>query len=455
LKGIEVRFRIHDEDFDPYSAKFDNDYLGRERVSRHLSDIVERIEDPLVISLDGPWGCGKSYFLKRWVGAHRHQNGGQAETIYFDAFEHDYLSDPLTSLINVISGKMPKNKRSHVAKLKQATYTLIKPVTKIALAVGTAGLSVAANEVVDAGIEALRDTANESLDEFWKRESRRHNAMSEFKKSINSLVEMPEGERKPLVIVVDELDRCRPDYALEVLEVIKHLFNVKNVHFVLGANLKSLENSVKARYGQGIEAEKYLQKFISFSMTLPEKIQGQNISSSLRYLSEIAEDHGIYETIFEELNFQIPLLSNHCQISLRDINKICSMISILPRGYSSNPSEHFKRSIFITLLITKCCLPSVFKKLKNLKFTSEELNDIFSITPEKVSLHGENGLPNPDYDYQLVYTWASWEWLRSGGKLPQNTNLTAENPFGIGPYRPHFKEITEQITESIDFTLAT
>ena len=79
-------------------------------------------------------------------------------------------------------------------------------------------------------------------------------------------------DKKPLIIVVDELDRCRPDYALSVLEIVKHFFNVKNVHFVLGVNLRALENSVEARYGTGIDANNYLKKFIHIKTSFPDKL---------------------------------------------------------------------------------------------------------------------------------------------------------------------------------------
>ena len=67
----------------------DSDPFNRVETGKSLSSLVERIEDPLVIALDGGWGSGKTWFLKRWVGAHKLENGGNATTVYFDAFAHD------------------------------------------------------------------------------------------------------------------------------------------------------------------------------------------------------------------------------------------------------------------------------------------------------------------------------------------------------------------------------
>jgi hypothetical protein len=92
-------------------------------------------------------------------------------------------------------------------------------------------------------------------------------ALEEFR---NRLREIPialskidsEGGIKPLIFIVDELDRCRPSFSLELLEIIKHFFQVENVHFVPGVHMEQLKNSVKVTYGPDIDAQLYLQKFI-------------------------------------------------------------------------------------------------------------------------------------------------------------------------------------------------
>ena len=79
------------------------DWLEREAFGEKLSRLVEALDSPTVIALDGDWGSGKSHFLKLWVGAHKHQFKGQAEVVYFDAFKEDFLDDPLVSLVAAIA----------------------------------------------------------------------------------------------------------------------------------------------------------------------------------------------------------------------------------------------------------------------------------------------------------------------------------------------------------------
>lgn len=94
----------------------------------------------------------------------------------------------------------------------------------------------------------------------------------------NALIELtgPGSDGFPnqkLIFEVDELDRYRPDYALPVLEIIKHFFNIDGVHFVLGVNLKELQNSVRARYGTGNDGDRYLQKFLHVQVPFTLKKQ--------------------------------------------------------------------------------------------------------------------------------------------------------------------------------------
>lgn len=251
----------------------DNDVLDRKKVSRALSKLVDEIEDPLVIALNGRWGAGKSYFLKRWVGAHRKQNGGAANTVYFDAFAYDYMSDPLTSLVSVISSRIPQADKRKLDRMKTAAYKIARPLARIGLSVATFGAKEALDDLGDAVAEAAGKEVENAAASFWKLEASRHASMVEFGEALQDLLQCSDADEKaPLVVVIDELDRCRPDCALEVLEIIKHFFSVAGVHFVLGVNLAALEKSVEARYGVGVDSEAYLRKFISLQLSLPTKL---------------------------------------------------------------------------------------------------------------------------------------------------------------------------------------
>lgn len=107
---------------------------------------------------------------------------------------------------------------------------------------GTAGATEIAGVIVDAGLEAGSKELEKAAGEFWKKEDGKRAAMEQFREALRKLTEPEDGEApKKLVVVIDELDRCRPDFALTLLEIVKHFFAVPHVHFVLGVNLRELQ----------------------------------------------------------------------------------------------------------------------------------------------------------------------------------------------------------------------
>ncbi|WP_294329809.1 P-loop NTPase fold protein [uncultured Sphingomonas sp.] len=97
-------------------------------------------------------------------------------------------------------------------------------------------------------------------------------AISEMKQGLSQIVETlsEAGMKLPITIVIDELDRCRPTYAIKVLEELKHLFDVPGVAFVLGLHGQQLAHSVSAAYGAGFDSHSYLRRFFNRRYVLKE-----------------------------------------------------------------------------------------------------------------------------------------------------------------------------------------
>jgi hypothetical protein len=161
----------------------------------------------MVVALDGAWGTGKTHFLKRWVGAHRLENGGCGTTIYFDAFAHDFLDDPLLALTGVIGDRLTKaEQRKTWSKVKSAAFKLARPAARVALSVATSGASELASSLGDAAIGALGKELEKVTEDFWKRENGRRQAMVEFKAALSSLAEQaPAPDGKPFSLMVSRL----------------------------------------------------------------------------------------------------------------------------------------------------------------------------------------------------------------------------------------------------------
>jgi hypothetical protein len=444
-----MRFAPPEEPVVLYETGFDSDILDRARFGASLSQIIERIEDPLVIAVDGKWGTGKSFFLKRWVGSHRNQFGGIALTVYFDAFEHDYLSDPITALVAALDNRLPPESKSKLDSAKRIAMKFAKPAVRLALAAASSGATVILSDFWDGVAEGAKGEADKALADYWEREAGRHAAMEQFRTSISSLTEGPDGAKKPLVIVIDELDRCRPDFALDLLEVVKHFFAVPYVHFIFGVNLEALENSVKSRYGSEIDASTYLQKFVSFTLSLPDEV-GENprVLSSFKYAQFLGEKMGTPKKLLEEILDQVRCLSEVNHVSMRDISRIMSTAALLPEEIASDNVLGGWRTACVTLLITRIIKPPIFRSLVRSSITEEQLFSLLGATPARISNTLPNGDRNPEYNHRLMYITYCWKYIIRDGQS-DGSEVWKHLPRAFDGYGdPHgIKEIPRRIFE--------
>jgi len=122
-------------------------------------------------------------------------------------------------------------------------------------------ISEALKNTAEAATEILKD----EIDEY----SSKKKGLKEFKNQLEEFVNKTTSG-KPIVLIIDELDRCRPNYAVEVLEQVKHFFSVKGIVFVLSIDKDQLGNAIKGVYGsENIDANEYLRRFIDLEYSIP------------------------------------------------------------------------------------------------------------------------------------------------------------------------------------------
>ncbi|MDU8912427.1 P-loop NTPase fold protein [Aestuariicoccus sp. MJ-SS9] len=383
-----MRLTVPEPKIDLYNEGFEKHCrLGRAKDGQKLSDLVERVSEPMVVALDAPWGAGKSVFLKCWVGAHVAENGGTATTVYFDAFKHDYLDDPLVSIVGVVAerleslggSKSGSAKKKGLAKVKSYAPMFGRALLRLGIAYATAGAlheipdptQSLADDALDAGSKELGDATRD----FWRTEENRRNAMEGFREGLSQVA----SDETKLVIVVDELDRCRPDYALSLLEVIKHFFDVPNVHFILGVNSAELANSVRARYGSGVQAEKYLQKFITLTMPLVPRPARRGPSTQLqidhfRYVSEQLGLEASWK--FRWLETYLGYVDHHAGLGLRDVERIAALAVLTPEPIERPEA---RLHLYTGLIILKVHAPGLIQKAKDGSLNNEDVFRIFKL----------------------------------------------------------------------------
>lgn len=362
----------------PYKTGFpDPEQYGLEQKGQRLSNAFKRAEDPLVIAVDGPWGSGKSYFLKCWSKDH----GLDAQVIYFDAFKHDYLDDPLVSLVQAITERLPSSaKTTFLSVAKKAAPILGKTLVRAA----TMGAVKELDEFGDIFAEEIGGEAQKALDSLWAVETNRHKAMETFSSALETLVADKDTPNK-LILIVDELDRCRPDYALQMLEVMKHFFAVPNVHFVLGANVEQLQHSVRARYGAGIAADKYLQRFIHATFDIRYRTGQRRFDGNImekRYFESLDVDQD-YRMVSKILEY-IPEAE---QITFRDMERLHTLCRVNP-GINRTEAHDF---LLDGLLVIKAIRPGWIERILLGRVQPEDINNFFHLERYVADENGTSG----------------------------------------------------------------
>ena len=250
------------------SDPFRNDLLDRKELAETLTQLVDGVEGPCVMAIDAPWGAGKTTFLKMWSQHLRNQGFPVVE---FNAWETDHADDPFVALASEITdalrvfadGSLQKRIKEMAEAAKHVALRAIPGVIRLV----TAGvLDVQPLMEKEAG-SLLASYAERRLDQY--KEDKK--SLETFRQKLCTMAnDLHRSRDHPLVILIDELDRCRPPYAIALLEIAKHLFGTDHVIFVLAVNRSQLAHSVRALYGSDFDATGYLRRFFDFDLTLPE-----------------------------------------------------------------------------------------------------------------------------------------------------------------------------------------
>ena len=296
-------------------APWGDDALQRQSIASELDALVSDLAggaEAATIALDGGYGTGKTFILERWV---QEMHGRGQIAVYYNAWENDCDDDPLVSLIETLTSN---DKTNWGKRLGRATNEAVTGILR-------KSTGIDAQKTWKAGKDrpvGLLDAARH------RRESRQ-----KLKEILAKLVEEAQANGKSgVVVVVDELDRCRPTFAKELMERVKHVLNVPGLVFAFGVNVVALRKTVQAAYGD-IDAHQYLLRMFTTTLHMPPGIAfpGHDPDRAAdAYLSSLADRHGL-RTFCE----RDPLLQRSLRKTLHLLRIIASAGGFAPREMES------------------------------------------------------------------------------------------------------------------------
>jgi len=245
------------------------DYMDRKPSADFLTSYILNNSNVKVLNVNSPWGTGKSFFLERWseMLSEKHV------CVRFNAWETDYSAEPLVALIACIEEQLKdpvELAATSVGKVMINTGSVLVqkagPLILKGLVRKFSGVEL--DELLGKGSEDAVDGVVEAL--IKDQAETRHN-VKEFKEEVVKRLSQAANDRNltgPAFIFIDELDRCRPTYAIELLERIKHFFELEGCRFIIASDSTQLAHSIRAVYGQGFNSERYLNRFFDAEFRL-------------------------------------------------------------------------------------------------------------------------------------------------------------------------------------------
>lgn len=352
---------------------FKHALFGRKAFAQSLTNLLRNISENIVIFVNSPWGEGKTTFAQMWQASLKQQN---LEVIYFDAFTADYFDDPFVSfsgeIFELVNKHFPKGKelvefKETAAKVGKGLVSLVAKVGLRAATMNLINLSDVA-DLKKAGEEfasGFSEIGADAIATEIENHSKDKDSLKNFKDSLSKLAaKVREEQGFPLTIIVDELDRCRPDFALGLLERIKHLFDVDNVAFILLVNRNQIEGYIHNVYGNG-DAAAYLFKFGSLFVDLPRQETLDSIvyePGRTAYCDQLLNDFEISRRMQDsQLALYMGIFAVHFGLTLREIERAFAVMAIY---YASTPNGQFAHSFIISLLSTlKIKRPTIYESL--------------------------------------------------------------------------------------------
>ena len=351
----------------PSNNPFLNDALERKPLVEFLAGLIGRLEGPFVLALDSPWGSGKTTIV-RMLQAKLATD--QFQCVYFNAWKVDYVTDPLVALVSALDdihlteAGAEAAFRGHMKTAKKITSAIAKRAVVAGVKAATLGILDIEDDLEKLAADATAEVAGNLVDAFLKEKQ----ALEKFRLEVEKAAEQlrAAGKKETLVFFVDELDRCRPTFAIEMLERIKHLFDVPNIVFVLSVDKSQLEASTAAVYGEKINAPEYLRRFIDIEYALPLP-RGKKFTEALfvRFnLDEIFAKRTHEQLRYDRQTFIdfFSLMADATHLSLRARERCLTRLVVV---MEQTPENDFLFPPLVALLIVlRTAKPDLFAALK-------------------------------------------------------------------------------------------
>ena len=289
---VEDKMLVITEDENESENIYEKDLLSRKAFVDRMIEVTETLaanQKNVCYALNGAWGVGKSFVLELFEQYVKNEQSEESASnkyflFHYNCWEYDYYEEPLVAIVSSMLDEIEKQEKLFSSQAKAIIRSALKIIGKGLLAKGNELVEEKTGINIEELVSAIREANETRIKEL--EENKKFDSNFNFKKTLNAMKETVKSisKEKTLIFVVDELDRCLPEYAIKVLERLHHVFdNVPNVQVIIAVDKKQFEHTVKNIYGEKTNVDKYLAKFIDFEMSLDEGYLSGDIDARFDY----------------------------------------------------------------------------------------------------------------------------------------------------------------------------
>ena len=438
MHGRMMGMRIKPRDIEvPECDPFKCDLLDRRDAVEALTNIVGNLEGPCALAVDAPWGAGKTTFL--WIWAQHLRKEG-FPVIEFNAWKSDFSENPFVVLSTEImrglkssggeGSEQEKNNNNFANSAKEVLRSIAPDA--IRLAVG----------LVPVFGQPMGEVLGKLADEMLSRHKDTEKVVEKFTGNLKAAAESLSlvHNNRSLILMIDELDRCRPSYAVELLEMAKHLFSVDRIVFVLAVNRAQLAHSVRALYGSDFDAEGYLRRFFDVDFRLPEPSRDAFIAAQLQVtgIADYFDKEVKRKESGENLRTMLQIFFNASDLSLRTVGQAIHRLGLL---YASLRRDQHDYTLATTVALI---LRTLDQELYG-RFVKDEISDA-DVVDEVFDRSGLKALQNQEsrYAFEAVVVLARH-------RAPPGRLMSIYNTPLLRRYRKQLEEALPDSTQPTHF----
>lgn len=321
------------------------DEFDRKSIAEKVIKLLDAEMDFCPMAIDGGWGTGKTEFCHKLINLIKEQDAqrqkaareaaadavraaenaedtadavAQADTvarsatdgeqtaaqaaalpperavIYLDAFASETVDDPLLCILAAIRDEFPDEETRK--EIRQRVMSVMKMGWKVLLQALAAHLLKQDGEgiwteLADAAQDGANDLIDRTVDNLLDQYAHAQQNIEALQETIAKAT-----AQRPILFFIDELDRCRPDFALSILELVKHVFDIPGIKFIFVANLEQLKAAIRKRYGQDVDADVYLEKFVKMEIGLSSHTNAKkHLHNSIVLFERYAKKYGLVQ----------------------------------------------------------------------------------------------------------------------------------------------------------------